>query len=76
MLPSTKQLVTCTLRYTMFKSLTHLTSSDTCVINAEIDDASGILLSVGSSIPSDDAALDSESPTSTEFEDFSTIALD
>jgi len=64
------------LDITKFKSLTHLTSSDTCVINAEMDDTSGILLSVGSSFPSDDAALDSESPTSTEFEDFSTITFD
>jgi hypothetical protein len=31
---------------------------------------------VGSSFPSDDAVLDSESPTSTEFEDFSTITFD
>jgi hypothetical protein len=62
------------LRY--YKILTHLTSSDTCVINAEIDDTSGILLPVGSSSPSDDATLGSVSTISAEFEDFLAIALE
>jgi hypothetical protein len=53
-----------------------LTSSDTCVINAEIDDTSGILLPVGSSSPSDDATLGSVSTISAEFEDFLAIALE
>lgn len=56
--------------------MTYLTRSDTCVMNAEIDETSGMLPSADSFFTSDDVTLELPSITGAEFEDFSTTALD
>lgn len=55
--------------------MTYLTRSDTCVMKAEIAEASGIFFSADSTFSSDDATSDPVSTAAVEFKGFLAITL-